>query len=85
MRTTWMSQLLTDWIGDHGQLSAMESKLVSPNLVGDTVWFRGTVVAKRQISPTKGAIDLTIEGKNQLGTVCSSGSATVVLPLGAAG
>jgi acyl dehydratase len=80
MRTTWMSQLLTDWIGDHGRLTAMESKLVSPNLVGDTVWFRGTVVAKREVSASEGAIDLTIEGRNQLGMVCSTGSATVVLP-----
>lgn len=84
MRTAWMSQLLTDWIGDRGRLIAMESKLVSPNLVGDTVWFRGTVVATRQISASEGAVDLTIEGKNQLGTVCSSGSATVVLPRAAA-
>jgi acyl dehydratase len=77
MRTSWMSQLVTDWIGDAGKLKSMSAKLVRPNLFGDTLWFKGKVTSKR--SDPEATIELELEGVNQLGDVSCTGSATVVL------
>jgi len=80
MRTTWMSQVVTDWMGDYGFLKAMESKLIRPNLMGDTTWFHGTVTAK-EVVEGQGLVHLELKGLNQLGETTCTGSATVALPM----
>jgi acyl dehydratase len=81
MRTTWMSQAVTDWMGDHAFLEEFEAKLVRPNLMNDTTFFSGEVVGKND-GDGRGLVMLTLKGVNQLGDVTCTGTATVALPRG---
>jgi acyl dehydratase len=79
MRTSWMSQAVTDWMGDHAFLETFEAKLVRPNLMNDTTYFSGEIVEKDD-SDGRGLVRLALKGTNQLGEVTCTGSATVALP-----
>jgi hypothetical protein len=79
MRTSWMSQAVTDWMGDHAFLEDFEAKLVRPNLMNDTTFFTGEV-AEKQDEGGRGIVRLTLKGTNQLGEVTCTGTATVALP-----
>lgn len=79
MRFAWLSPLLTNWMGDRGQLQQLRIRLLAPILYGDTTWYRGTVTQK--IPTEKGiTIRVKITGTNQLGEVNTEGEAEVVLP-----
>jgi acyl dehydratase len=78
MRTSWMSQAVTDWMGDHAFLERFEAKLLRPNLMNDTTFFSGEVTHKHDDG--SGLVELTLKGTNQLGEVTCTGSATVRLP-----
>ncbi|GAA2372177.1 FAS1-like dehydratase domain-containing protein [Dactylosporangium salmoneum] len=80
MRTSWMSQAVTDWMGDHAFLDTFEAKLIRPNLMHDTTFFRGEVTGKEPIGG-RGLVHLTLTGTNQLGDTTCTGTATVALPL----
>ncbi len=47
-RIAWAQHMLCNWIGDHGFLHRLDVSVRKPNLVGDTIWWRGTVQSKRQ-------------------------------------
>ena len=78
-RIAWAQHMLTNWIGDHGFLHKLYVDVRKPNMVGDTIWWRGLVTAKRK---EQGAnlIDLVVEARNQLDTLSAGGNAVVVLP-----
>jgi hypothetical protein len=77
MRTTWLSQVATDWMGDAGVLLSFSSRLRRPNLMGDTTWFQGEVISRGDRQPI---VDLALKGYNQLGDLTSEGQASVRLP-----
>jgi acyl dehydratase len=77
MRTTWLSQVVTDWMGDLGVLESFSSRLRRPNLMGDTTWFRGEVISRSDREPIVG---LSLKGHNQLGDLTCEGQASVRLP-----
>ncbi len=52
-RIAWARQMLCNWMGDHGFLHRLDVSVRQPNLVGDTIWWRGTVQAKRQAGGAK--------------------------------
>jgi acyl dehydratase len=81
MRTSWMSQVVTDWMGDHAFLRSMEAKLIRPNLMGDTTWFHGQITGRDADGDGQGLVTLDLKGVNQLGEVTCTGSATVILPM----
>ena len=78
-RISWAQHMLCNWIGDHGFLHKLNASVRRPNLVGDTIWWRGTVDAKRERGALKLA-DITIEARNQNDKVSAFGSAVVALP-----
>ncbi|NWK97413.1 hypothetical protein DM806_17415 [Sphingobium lactosutens] len=78
-RLGWLSQTVTDWCGDHGHLDTIDVRVRAPNLMGDTTWCSGTVIGKRQ-EGGKNIVDVELIGKNQLGTVNTTGTASVLLP-----
>jgi len=80
MRTAWTTHLLTDWMGDHGQLRHLRVELRNPNLVGDTTWLRGSVTNKRQ-EEGRAVVDCETTCTNQRGTLTAKGISTVELPL----
>ena len=78
-RCCWMGDLLTNWMGDDGFLTKMYVELRLFNVVGDTTWCRGKVIAKREEGDER-LVDLEIWGENQRGAISSKGIATIRLP-----
>ena len=78
-RIAWAQHMLTDWIGDHGFLHRLNVSVRRPNLVGDTIWWRGRVTGKREAGGAMFA-DLDVEARNQADAVSAFGTATVALP-----
>ena len=83
-RIAWAQHMLTNWIGDHGFLHRLEVSVRRPNLVGDTIWWHGTVTKKRRIA-SLGLVDIAVRAVNQREEASAQGTATVVLPTRADG
>ncbi len=79
-RICWMTQAVTDWMGDHGTLTRIQARLRRPNLVGDTNTVQGTVVRTYREGPDELFADLDVENVNQDNVVTASARATVKLP-----
>lgn len=80
MRANWVSHLVTNWCGDDGWVSKLGFRLKKPNLVGDTTWCHGKVVAKSVDASGNHAVELEIWGQTQRGERNVEGQATVFLP-----
>ncbi|MFI0354934.1 MaoC family dehydratase N-terminal domain-containing protein [Actinomadura sp. 9N407] len=79
-RICWLSQAVTDWMGDHGTLVRIQARLRRPNLVGDTNTIRGTVVRTYRDGADEQFADVDVENVNQDDVVTASARATVKLP-----
>lgn len=80
MRFAWVCPLVTNWMGDNGFLRRLYVQVKTPNIYGDTTWYRGKVVEK--IRGADGAIvRIQITGINQVGITTTTGEADVILPL----
>jgi acyl dehydratase len=78
-RISWAQHMLTNWIGDHGFLHTLDVTVRQPNLVGDTIWWRGTVTGKAQ-HEGYGVVTIEVAATNQKGALSATGAASVVLP-----
>ena len=78
-RISWAQHMLSNWIGDHGFVHQLDVAVRQPNLLGDTLWWRGTVSAKREQGDLK-LVDVDVEAINQLGESSARGTAVVALP-----
>ena len=78
-RTAWCAHLLTNWAGDSGTLRSLRVEIRRPTVYGDTLWIRGTVIARRD-DGGEGVVDVDITGTNQLGEETTRGRAVVALP-----
>ena len=78
-RIAWAQHMLTNWIGDHGFLHKLYVDVRKPNMVGDTIWWRGLVTAKRK-EQSVNLVDLTVEARNQVDTLSAGGTAVAALP-----
>ena len=78
-RIAWAQHMLTNWIGDHGFLHKLAVSVRAPNLVGNTVWWHGTVQGKRQVAGVQ-LVDIKLEAINQRHEVSAFGTAVVALP-----
>ena len=78
-RISWAQHMLTNWIGDHGFLHRLNVSVRQPNLQGDTLWWRGTVTAKRVLAGNA-MVELDVVAKNQQGQTSALGTAVVALP-----
>jgi len=79
MRFSWITPLLTNWMGAEGFLKRLSVKILAPKLYGDTIWYRGTVTDF--IKGDKDAqVRVEISGVNQLGDMTTTGEAEVLLP-----
>ena len=79
-RIAWVSQMLTDWIGDDGFLRRLDVQIRRHNVVGDIVWCRGKVVGKR-MEDGRAIVECEVWGENQNGELSVKGTAEVELPL----
>ncbi len=79
MRFAWLSPLLTNWMGDRGELKQLSVQMTAPILYGDTTWYRG-IVSKKISREMEILVEVKITGTNQLGEVTTTGKAEVLLP-----
>ncbi|MSV81694.1 MAG: acyl dehydratase [Actinobacteria bacterium] len=83
LRETWLSHLVTDWMGDDAWLWKLDCQHRKFNYVGDTQWLTGEVLDKVQTETPTGVrseVRLAIRCTNQRGAVTSPGTAIVLLP-----
>lgn len=78
-RISWAQHMLTNWYGDHGFLHHLDVAVRRPNIVGDTLWWRGTVTGKRSVG-AHDFVDIAVTAHNQDQAVSANGTAIVALP-----
>jgi acyl dehydratase len=79
MRETFLTNLITNWMGDDGwlwKLSCQHRKFV---YTGDTYWMKGKVTAKKQ-EEGRNEIHADVWVENQWGDVVTPGNAVILLP-----
>ena len=76
-RFSWFAHLMTDWMGDHGELTDLDFKMLKPNLINDVTWLNGEVVGV-DIGEASATVKLT--ATNQLDQVTAVGTAIARLP-----
>jgi acyl dehydratase len=79
MRETWLTHLITDWMGDDAWLWKLRCEHRKFNYIGDVTWARGEVVDKRNIDG-RNEVHLQVWCENQRGETSTPGSAVVLLP-----
>ena len=80
MRSLYLMNLVTNWIGDDGWLWKISNQFRQFNYLGDTQWVRGKVAKKWIQQKGQRVLELDIWCENQRGVVNAPGKATVILP-----
>ena len=78
-RVCWLSQIVTDWMGDDGTLKKLNASIRHPNVVGDTNTVHGEV-AKKMIEGDEHLVEVQVRNVNQSGLPTALGTAIVALP-----
>ena len=78
-RTSWLTTLVTNWMGDSAFLKRLRGEMRRFNIVGDTTWCKGKV-ARKYTKDGYALVDLEIWAENQRGELTAPGLATVMLP-----
>ncbi|MDP2951974.1 MAG: MaoC family dehydratase N-terminal domain-containing protein [Chloroflexota bacterium] len=78
-RISWISNLLTHWMGDDGFLRKLSVQVRRFNLLGDTTWCRGKVVGKSR-EGGEALVECRVWAENQRKEITAIGQATVRLP-----
>jgi hypothetical protein len=76
MRFAWVAPLITNWMGDHGDLVRLSVTVRRPGLYGDLVTYSGKVTGKDE---ARGTVTVEITGTKQDGSVTTGGQAEVRL------
>ncbi|WP_037144269.1 FAS1-like dehydratase domain-containing protein [Rhodococcoides fascians] len=79
MRIGWAQQLVTDWMGDDAFLRSLDCSINLPNVLGDTVRYRGTV-SRVYEQAGEHLVDIDITYSRQDEELSGKGTATVRLP-----
>jgi acyl dehydratase len=80
-RIAQMGSIVTNWIGDNGLLLRLNSRLLSPHMLGETSWLMATVSStERQKGWNYGLAHLAVRCVNQCGKTTAISNATVQLP-----
>jgi acyl dehydratase len=76
-RVAWLGHLVTNWMGDQGELRRLNAQVRRHNLIGDVTWCHGQVVSKDEAAST---VTLQLRAMNQRNEVTATGEAVVALP-----
>ncbi len=79
MRETFLTNLITNWMGDDGWLWKLRCEHRKFVYLGDTYWVKGRVKDKQQIDG-RNEVHLEVWIENQWGTIVTPGEAVVLLP-----
>lgn len=77
-RACWLTHAATNWMGDSGVLKTLRTRILLPNVFGDTTRVAAKVSDKSDAGDNVVTVELT--GTNQLGEVNTQGWATIQLP-----
>jgi len=78
-RVAWLGHVVTNWMGDRGELRRLSVQVRRHNLIGDVTWCHGAVVSKDEAAST---VTLGLQAINQRDEVTATGEAVVELPPG---
>ena len=78
-RVSWMSHLMTNWVGDEGWLYNLNAKIVRHNPVGDLLTITGKVIKKYR-EKDRYFVDCEVLAVNQDGEHSCEATATAILP-----
>ncbi len=78
-RVAWLGHLVTNWMGDRGQLRRLNVQVRRHNLIGDVTRCRGVVTGKTD-DEDEALVQLELHAVNQRGEITAGGTATVTLP-----
>ena len=78
-RVSWMSHLMTNWVGDDGWLYKLNAKIVRHNPVGDLLTITGKVTKKYK-EGDRCFVDCELLAVNQDGEHSCEATATAILP-----
>ena len=78
-RVCWLSQIVTDWMGDDGVLKKLHASIRHPNVVGDTNTVHGEVTRKFEADGER-LVEVQVRNENQSGLATALGTAIVALP-----
>jgi len=78
-RMSWMTSLVSNWMGDAAFLKRIRGEIRKFNIVGDTTWLKGKV-ARKYAKDGYALVDLEIWAENQRREITAPGIATVMLP-----
>ena len=76
-RVSWMGHVVTDWMGDHGVMRALDVQVRRHNVIGELVTCEGKV---NEVDAESGTVRLDLWATNQDGHESARGTAEVVLP-----
>lgn len=79
LKSAFIAQMLTDWIGAAGRLVALEVSYRGIDYPGDTLTCRGRVTAKRR-DGERNLVECEVWLENRAGQVTTPGKATVTIP-----
>jgi acyl dehydratase len=79
-RCSWLTQHLTNWMGDSGSLTRHKTQIRHHNVVGDNLRISGTVTAKGLDRQGRAAVTIEQRAQNQHGHTSAIGTGVVVLP-----
>ncbi len=78
-RVSWMSHLMTNWVGDAGWLYKLNAKIVRHNPVGDLLTLSGKVIGKYK-DGDRCVVECELLALNQDGEHSCEATATAILP-----
>ncbi len=84
MRTAYICNYLTNWMGDDGYLWKESDATLKFNYHGDIQWFKAKVTGKRQ-EEQRNIVDIELWLENQRGETSATGNASVLLPSSSGG
>ncbi len=79
LKSAWLGQLMTDWIGESGTLRKLAVQYRRMDTPGDTITCKGTVT-KKVVEEDNHMVECDIWLENAQGDKTTLGSATVILP-----
>ncbi|MGC0367336.1 acyl dehydratase [Rhodococcus sp. 27YEA15] len=79
-RCSWLTQHLTNWMGDSGFLARHTAQIRHHNIVGDAIRITGTVTEKSVDEQGRNTVTIEQKAHNQHGDTSAIGKGVVVLP-----
>lgn len=79
MRSCYLSEVVTNWMGDDAWLWKLSGQYRQFNHHGDTTWVKGKVLRKYVDAEGHHCVDLDVWCQNQRGAITAPGKATVIL------